>query len=173
MQLEGKRIAILVEDNYEDLELWYPLLRLREEGADVFVVGSAAKDVFRSKNGYPVRSDVDASDVAAEDFDAVIVPGGFAPDRMRQIESMTDFVYDMDRAGKLVAAICHGAWVLISAKILNGRNLTCVAAIKDDVTNAGATYLDQEVVVDGNLISSRTPPDLPAFCRNIIKTLTL
>lgn len=172
VSLEGRKVAVLAEDNYQELELWYPLLRLREAGAEVTVVGSGRKDGFVSSKGYPVSADVSADEVDASMFDAVIVPGGFAPDRMRRVEGMTSLVRDMDAAGKIVAAICHAGWVLVSAGVLDGRTATCVSAIKDDVTNAGATYVDREVVVDGNLITSRTPPDLPAFCRAIIDGLS-
>lgn len=172
MELTGKRIAVLAEDNYQELELWYPLLRLREAGANVAVVGSGRKEQFSSGKGYPVRADISADDAKAEDFDAVIVPGGYAPDIMRRVEGMTSLVRDMDAAKKVVAAICHAGWVLVSAGILEGRTATCVSAIKDDITNAGATYVDREVVVDGNLITSRTPPDLGAFCREIIRALS-
>ncbi len=171
MTLQDRRVAVLAEDNYQELELWYPVLRLREEGAEVEVVGSGAKDTFMSGKGYPVRADVSAAEVSAEDYDAVVVPGGFAPDKMRRVEAMTSLVRDMNESGKVVAAICHAAWVLVSADILRGRRATCVSAIKDDVTNAGAQYVDEEVVVDENLITSRTPPDLPAFCREIIAAL--
>ena len=170
--LETRKVAILAEDNYQELELWYPLLRLREAGAEVTVVGSGRKDTFSSGKGYPVSADISADDVSADDFDAVIVPGGYAPDIMRRVEGMTSLVRQMDEAGKVVAAICHAGWVLVSAGILDGRKATCVSAIKDDMVNAGAEYLDEEVVVDGNLITSRTPPDLPAFCRSIIEALS-
>ncbi len=172
MELTDKRVAILAEDNYQELELWYPLLRLREAGADVTVVGSGRKEQFTSGKGYPVTADISADEAEVGDFDAVIVPGGFAPDRMRRVQGMTSFVRDMDAEGKVVAAICHAGWVLVSAGILPGRTATCVSAIVDDVKNAGATYVDEEVVVDRNLITSRTPPDLPAFCREIIRALT-
>ncbi|MBO8142428.1 MAG: type 1 glutamine amidotransferase [Firmicutes bacterium] len=172
MDLQGKRIAILAEDDYQELELWYPLLRFKEAGAAVQVVGPGRSDVHRSKLGYPVKVDLPADQARAEDFDAIVVPGGYAPDRMRTSEAMVGLVREADRQGKVVAAICHAGWVLISAGILRGRRATCVANIKDDLVNAGATYVDEEVVVDGNLITSRTPPDLPAFCRAIIDALS-
>ena len=171
MNLQGKKVAVLAEDNYQELELWYPYYRLLEAGAEVVLVGSGDKDVFKSKNGYPARVDMDASDARAQNFDAVVVPGGFAPDKMRKVKAMTSFVREMDDAGKVVAAICHAGWVLVSAGILEGRKATCVVNIKDDLENAGATYLDEEVVIDGNLITSRTPPDLPAFARAIVDAL--
>jgi len=171
MELTGKRVAVLAEDLYEDLELWYPALRLREAGAEVKIIGSGSATTYHSKHGYAVTPDATAADVSADDFDALVVPGGFAPDRLRRYPAVLDLVRDVFEQGKVVAMICHAAWVPISAGILAGRTATCVPAIKDDVINAGATYVDQEVVVDGNLISSRRPGDLPAFCRAIIAGL--
>jgi protease I len=171
MELAGKRIAILAENNYQELELWYPLLRMREAGADVSVVGMNGVEGYQSKLGYPVRVDVAAQDVVADDFDAVIIPGGYAPDLMRRHQPMLDLVRGVFERGGIVATICHAGWVAVSAGILQGKRATCVPAIKDDVINAGATYLDAEVVQDGNLITSRVPSDLPAFCRTIIAAL--
>lgn len=163
MPLTGKRIAVLAEANYEDLELWYPLLRLREAGAEAFVVGTGSSTSYMSKHGYPVKVDAEADTVDASQFDAVIVPGGWAPDRLRRYPSVLRLVKDADDQGKIIGAICHGASVLISAQILKGRTLTCVKAIRDDVVNAGANFVDREVVRDGNLVTSRTPEDLPAW----------
>ena len=171
MRLVGKRVGVLAEDTYEDLELWYPVIRLREEGAEVVVVGTGSAEEYNSKHGYPVKVDASADEVSPEDFDAIIVPGGYAPDRLRRYPAVLDLVRGVFERGKVVAAICHGGWVLVSAKILKGRKATSVSAIKDDMVNAGATWLDQEVVVDDNLITSRTPPDLPAFMRAIIAKL--
>jgi protease I len=173
MELEGKRIAILAEDNYQELELWYPLLRMREAGAEVTVVGMPGVQEYHSKLGYPVKVDAtaDAVAVSAAEFDAVIIPGGYAPDRIRRHQPMLDLVRGVFERGGVVAAICHAGWVPISAGIMKGRRATCVSAIKDDVINAGATYVDEEVVQDGNLITSRVPSDLPAFCRTIITAL--
>ena len=172
MSLEGKRVAILAEDNYQELELWYPLLRLREAGAEVKVIGTGSAEVYHSKHGYPVRVNAAADQVSPADFDAVIVPGGYAPDRLRRYPAVLDLVRGVYERGGVVAAICHAAWVLVSAGILKGKKATCVPAIKDDVINAGATYVDTEVVQDGNLITSRVPDDLPAFCRTIIAALS-
>jgi len=171
MELKGKRIAILAEDMYQELELWYPLLRMREAGAEVQVIGTGSAETYGSKYGYPVTVNGAADEVRAEDFDAVVIPGGYAPDRMRRYPALLDFVREMDAQGKVVAAICHAGWVLVSAGILKDRRATCFFAIKDDLVNAGATYVDAEVVQDGNLITSRTPDDLPAFCRTIIAAL--
>jgi protease I len=171
MSLTGKHIAILAENNYQELELWYPLLRLREAGAEVAVIGTGSAETYTSKHGYPVTVDAAAHEVEAADFDAVIVPGGYAPDLLRRYESVLNLVREADEQGKVVAAICHAGWVLVSADILKGRTVTCVSAIKDDVVNAGATYLDQAVVRDGNIVTSRVPTDLPAFCGTIISAL--
>lgn len=165
-----KKVAILVEDLYQELEVWYPLLRLREAGITPVTVGSGRK-TYKSKLGYEVPADVDAREVRGTDFDGVIIPGGYAPDLMRRHESMVRLVADAHRAGKVVAAICHGAWMLCSANVLRGRKATCFFAIKDDVINAGANYVDAEVVVDGNLITSRMPSDLPAFMAAFITAL--
>ena len=170
MQLQGKRIAILAEDLYEDLELWYPALRFREAGAEVTFVGSG-KDMYTSKHGYPVRADTQAEDVRAADFDAVIIPGGYAPDYMRRHPAMVALVREAYQQEKVVAAICHAAWMLVSAGVVRGKHLTCFASVKDDVINAGGRYEDQEVVRDGTLITSRRPEDLPAFCRTILDAL--
>ena len=171
MELKGKHIAILAEDNYQELELWYSLLRMREAGAGVTVVGMPGVQEYHSKLGYPVKVDAAADVVSADDFDAVIVPGGYAPDRMRRHQPMLDLVRTVFERGGVVATICHAAWVPISAGIMKGKRATCLSAIKDDLINAGATYVDAEVVQDGNLVTSRTPSDLPAFCRTIIAAL--
>jgi len=169
--LEGKRIAVLVEDLYEDLELWYPVLRLREAGAEVVVVGPEAGKTYESKHGYPARADIAAADASGGDFDALVIPGGYAPDRMRRHEAMVRLVREAHDAGRPVAAICHAGWMLVSAGVLRGRTVTGFFAIRDDLVNAGASYVDREVVRDGNLITSRTPEDLPAFCREIVGAL--
>lgn len=170
MELKGKRLAILVEDLYNEFEFWYPYYRLQEAGAEVTVVGTGAKE-YHSKIGLPAPGGVSAESVKAEQFDALIIPGGYAPDRMRRNAAMLKLVSDCFNQGKIVAAICHAGWMLVSSGILKGKKATCFISIKDDLVNAGATYLDQEVVRDGNLITSRTPDDLPAFCREIIAAL--
>jgi len=170
MSLKGKRIAILAEDMYEDPELWYPYYRLREAGAEVSIVGPEAK-TYESKHGYPARATLSAAEVNVKDLDAVIVPGGFAPDRLRRHKAVLDLVRGVFAQGGIVAAICHAGWVPISAGILKGKRATCFSAIKDDLINAGATYVDEPVVVDGNLITSRTPADLPHWLPAIIKAL--
>jgi protease I len=170
MSLKGKKVAVLAEEMYQEMELWVPYYRLKEEGAEVKVVGPEKK-TYKSKLGYPVNADVAASEVSARDFDGVVIPGGYAPDLLRRHQAVLDLVKGCFQQGKPVAAICHAGWVPISAGILKGKTATCFFAIKDDMINAGARYVDQEVVVDGNLITSRKPDDLPAFCRELVKAL--
>ncbi|PIP20419.1 MAG: protease [Candidatus Omnitrophica bacterium CG23_combo_of_CG06-09_8_20_14_all_40_11] len=165
-----KKVAVLVEDYYQVLEVWYPYLRLREEGIETILVGTGKKE-YKSKEGYPAQEELSIEKAKTEDFDAVIIPGGYAPDILRRYVEVNDFIRDMYNKGKVVAAICHGGWVLVSAGILKGKKVTGFSAIKDDLVNAGAQFIDRQVVVDGNLISSRNPYDLPAFCREIIKKL--
>ena len=170
MKLAGKKIAVLAETLYQDLELWYPYYRMKEEGAEVMVVGPSL-DTYTSKYGYPVKADAAAADLSGDDVDAVIIPGGYAPDHMRRHRAMIDLVKDAAWKGKVVAAICHAGWMLASADLVRGRTVTGFLAIKDDLINAGGSYVDEEVVVDGNIITSRKPDDLPAFCRAIIIAL--
>ena len=170
MSLQARRIAILVEDLYQDQEVWYPYYRLKEAGAQVVIVGTG-KSEYKSKFGYPITADTAASKVKADAFDAVVIPGGYAPDILRRDPAAVRLVKEADRQGKVIGAICHAGWVLCSADVLRGRTVTCFFAIKDDVVNAGATYVDREVVRDGHLITSRTPDDLPAFLRTIIEAL--
>lgn len=165
-----KKVAVLVEDHYQVLEVWYPYLRLREEGIKAMLVGTGKK-LYKSKEGYPAEEELTIEKARAGDFDAVVIPGGYAPDILRRFEAVTGFVKEMHDTGKIVACICHGGWVLVSAGILKGKKVTGFSAIKDDLVNTGAMFLDQEVVVDANLITSRNPYDLPAFCKEIIKKL--
>jgi protease I len=171
MDAQGRRVAILVEQQYQEMEVWYPYYRLKEAGCKVTLVGPKAGETYPSKLGYPAKSDKAASDVSASDFDAVVVPGGFAPDFIRRTDAMIRLVSDMAEQGKVVAAICHGPWVLCSTQALKGKKATCFFAIKDDVVNAGAKYVDQEVVRDGNVITSRKPDDLPAFVSTVIQAV--
>jgi protease I len=172
MNLSGKKIAILVENYYQELEVWYPLLRLREAGAEVETVGPQAGATCKSKLGYPVKVDRAIGDVSAGDYAALVVPGGWAPDYMRRDPKFVQIVRDMNAAQKPIGAICHGGWLLCSAGVLKGRRVTSFFSIRDDMTNAGANYVDAEAVVDGNLITSRVPDDLPAFCKAFIEVLT-
>ncbi len=171
MSLSDKHIAILAEDNYQELELHYPRLRLIEAGARVSVLG-AGKHSYHSTKGYAVKVDADIAEVDASDFDAVVIPGGMAPDKMRRHRDMVDFVRALHEKKKPVAWICHAGWMAVSADIIRGRRVTSFASIRDDMVNAGGEWVDEEVVVDGHLISSRVPDDLPAFCRAIIKALS-
>ena len=168
-ELQGKRAAVLVEQQYQEMEVWYPIYRLREAGCKVTTIGPEAGQTYPSKLGYPVKSDKAARDVTADDFDMLIIPGGYSPDHMRRSEPMVRLVSTMAEQGKPVAAICHGPWMLCSTQSLKGRKATCFFSIKDDVINAGAKYVDAEVVRDGNLITSRKPDDLPAFLRTLIQ----
>jgi len=170
MSLQGKKVAILAGPDYEDLELHYPHLRLIEEGGTVKVI-AMDKNTVTGKHGLFIVPDLTFSEANPEDFDCVVVPGGWAPDRLRRYPEVLNFVRRMFELNKVIAAICHGPHVLISAGILKGKTVTCVSAIKDDVINAGARYIDQPVVRDGNIITSRVPADLPYFCKEIIKAL--
>lgn len=171
MPIEGKKVAVLVEEFYQELEVWYPLLRMREAGAEAYTVGIEAGTVYKSKLGYPVKADRGVMEVSPADLDALIVPGGWAPDLMRRHPSYVGLVHEMNTLGKIVAAICHAGWLLCSANIVRGRRATCFFSIKDDLINAGALYVDEPVVVDHNLITSRMPDDLPAFCQAILAKL--
>lgn len=166
-----KKIAVLVEDHYQVLEVWYPYLRLREEGFETILAGTGAKKEYKSKEGYSAIEEMQVKNAKPAEFAAVIIPGGWAPDLLRRYRDVNNFVKEMFHKGKVVASICHGGWVLVSAGILKGRTVTGFFAIKDDLVNAGAKFTDKEVVVDGNLITSRNPHDLPAFCREILKKL--
>lgn len=165
-----KKVIISVEKDFQDMEAMYPYYRLKEAGFEVKVAGSK-KMTYKGKFGYPIETDGKIEDFNAKDFDCVVIPGGWAPDFMRRNKGMVDFVKEMDDKGKVIAAICHAASLLVSADILKDKKMTCFMAVKDDVINAGANYVDEEVAVDGNLITSRQPDDLPAFCREIIKAL--
>ncbi len=165
------KVAILVENLYEDLEFWYPYYRLKEEGAEVTVVGTGSSQLYRGKHGLEARPDITAEQADPGKFDAVVIPGGYAPDYMRRYPALLDFVRGMHGQGKVVAAICHAGWVLASAGLTKGLTMTCFSSIREDVVNAGANYVDRPVVKDGNVITSRFPADLPAFCKEIITSL--
>lgn len=169
MELKGKRIAIFVDTLYQEMELWVPLYRFQEAGAETVTIGAKAGATYTSKLGYPATAQTSYDEVSAKDFDGLVVPGGYAPDHMRRHAKALEFVRETDEQGKLIAAICHALWVPCSAGILKGRRVTSFFAVKDDVVNAGGLWEDSEVVVDRNLVTSRTPADLPAFCRESIK----
>ena len=169
--LAGKCFLMFVGDVYEDLELWYPKLRLIEAGAGVTVAGPRAEVKYAGKNGYPCVSDAAIEQMNADDFDGVVVPGGFMPDKLRRDPHVLDLVRSFANAGKLVAAICHGGWIPISAGVYNGVRVTGSSGIKDDLTNAGAIWEDASVVVDRHFVSSRKPDDLPDFMRGILQTV--
>jgi len=164
------KILAFVEDIYEDLELWYPMLRLKEEGWQVDVAGPEIKQ-YAGKHGYPARSNVRIADASESSYDALLVPGGFMPDKLRRDEKVLSLTKSFFESGKPIAFICHGGWIPISAKILRGRRATGSLGIKDDLENAGAIWVDEPVVIDGNLISSRTPVDLPAFGKAFVEAL--
>ncbi|RBW69056.1 type 1 glutamine amidotransferase domain-containing protein [Bacillus taeanensis] len=172
MRLEGKKVLSFVHHDFEDLELWYPILRLREEGAVVHLSGES-KETYIGKYGVPAEADFSFDEINPEDYDALLVPGGWAPDKLRRFQKVIEIVQYMEENKKLIGQICHAGWVLISAKILEGKKVTSTPGIKDDMENAGAQWIDEPVVVDGHLISSRRPPDLPpymkAFCDVLAK----
>lgn len=166
-----KKVAILLENLFDERELIYPYFRLLEEGYEVHLVGTEKDKEYKSKVGLAEKSTHASEDISAKDYDAVVIPGGFSPDHMRRCKATVDFVKDMNSQNKIIAAICHGPWMLASCCDLNGRKVTSFYSIKDDLLNAGAEYVDQEVVVDGNLITSRTPKDLPVWLKTIIENL--
>ncbi len=169
MPLQGKTVGIFAEDIYNEFELWIPYYRFLEEGAQVVIIGSGTADVFHGKYGIPVKVDKNAADVSPNELDCIVIPGGYAPDKMRIHPEMVNLVRDCFNQGKIIAAICHAGWMLASAGIAKGKKCTSYVAVKDDLVNAGAHWEDSEVVVDGNLITSRKPEDLPAFCKAVIK----
>jgi protease I len=171
LPLSGYRLLTFVGDVYEDLELWYPRLRMIEAGAEVVVAGEKANHKYAGKNGYPCESTHDVATLKASDFDGVIVPGGFMPDKLRRNPHVQRLVSDCAAAKKLVAAICHGGWIPVSAKVYSGVRVTGSPGIKDDLVNAGAVWEDAAVIVDRHFVSSRKPDDLPDFCRAIIEVL--
>lgn len=164
-------VLLLAHHFYEDLELWYPHLRLQEAGFKTQIAALEKGETYNGKHGYPCKSDLSFKEVQPNSFAGLVIPGGYAPDHLRRFPEALKIVQEMDAAKKPIAFICHAGWVLISAKILKGRHVTGFSAVRDDLENAGARYSDQAVVVDGNLISSRTPADLPEFCKALVKAL--
>lgn len=169
--LARAHVAVLVDDMYEDLELWYPVMRLRAAGAEVSLIGDREGKVYSGRCGYPALSDIAIEDARSEEFDALIIPGGYAPDRMRRHPKMVELVRDINARHGVIAAICHAGWMLVEADILAGRKATCFFSIRRDLENGGATFVDEPVVEDGNLITSRTPDDLPLFGEAIVRAI--
>ena len=169
--LRGKRILMFVEDIYEDLELWYPRLRLIEEGMEVVVAGPKAGQGYEGKNGYPCKADAAIAEMDEKKFDGLVIPGGFMPDKLRRDEKVKQLTRDFHKAGKLVAHVCHGGWIPISAGIIRGFRCTSTPGIKDDMINAGGLWVDEPLVIDRNQVSSRRPDDLPQFCKGILQVM--
>jgi len=167
-KLAGKKFLLFVDDIYEDLELWYPKLRLIEEGAEIKIAGTEANKTYKGKNGYPCKSDISISEALEEDYDGLIIPGGFAPDKLRRDQRVLSITESFQMKNKLIAYICHAGWIPISAKIVKGYTVTSTPGIKDDLINAGAIWVDKPVVVDRNHVTGRRPDDLPDFCSEII-----
>jgi deglycase len=166
-----KALLTFVDDIYEDLELWYPKLRLEEAGYSMHLAATELK-TFKGKHGYPAKADLLLNDAQSKDYCGLLVPGGFMPDKLRRDEKVLSLTREFFEQGKLVGFICHGGWIPISAGILKGKRATGSLGIKDDLQNAGAIWIDEPVVVDGNLISSRTPRDLPPFAKAMVDFLS-
>lgn len=171
MTLQGKVVICLLDDEFEDLELWYPVYRVREEGAVVLFAGPEKGRTHIGKYGVPAKADMSFDEINSTEIDGLLVPGGWAPDKLRRYPKVLEVVKELDTARKPIGQICHAGWVLISAKILTGRKVTSTPGIRDDMENAGATWIDEAVVVDGNLISSRRPPDLPPYAKAFVDAL--
>ena len=169
--LKGKTVGILVDAMYNDFEFWIPYYRMREAGAEVVVIGPRAGGAYKSKAGLEAKADKAYGQVDAASLDGLIIPGGYAPDLIRRDQDALALVRSVDEAGKTLAFICHAGWVPISAGVVEGRRLTSFSAIKDDLVNAGAQWVDAEVVEDGNFVTSRTPDDLPAFNKAVIANI--
>ncbi|NLI74401.1 MAG: type 1 glutamine amidotransferase [Euryarchaeota archaeon] len=165
------KIAVFTEDLFEDVEFWYPYYRLKEAGHQPMIIGSGKKEKHTGKHQTTIKVDLAVKDAVADTFDGVIIPGGYAPDKMRLHPEFSQLVKNINQEEKMVASLCHGPWIMASANIIDGKKITCWPSLKDDMINAGAKYIDQEVVVDRNLITSRCPDDLPAFMREVIKYL--
>ena len=165
------KVICLIHNQFEDLELWYPVLRLREEGVTVHLVGEKANTTYIGKYGVPAVSDYGFSDINCEEYDGIVIPGGWAPDKLRRYPEVLDMVRKMNDKGKPVGQICHAGWVLVSAGIIRGKKVTSTVAIKDDMENAGGIWVDEPVVVDGNIVSSRKPQDLPEYMKAYLELL--
>ncbi|TYP72700.1 type 1 glutamine amidotransferase domain-containing protein [Paenibacillus methanolicus] len=171
MSLQGKTVISLLDDEFEDLELWYPVYRVREEGATVLFAGPEKGKTHIGKYGVPATADMSFDEIDSSQIAGILVPGGWAPDKLRRYPKVLQVVQELDLAGKPIGQICHAGWVLISAKILQGRKVTSTPGIRDDMENAGATWIDEPVVVDGHLISARRPPDLPPYAKAFVDAL--
>ena len=171
MKLQGKRVGVLVEEGFEDLEFWVPVMRLQEEGAEVVIIGTGRQPVFHGKHCLEARPDVAAAEVDPETLDGLVVPGGWGPDKLRRFDAVLNLVRQMDAQGKIIASICHGGWVLASAGIVRGRKATGSRGIRDDMVNAGAEWVDAPAFRDGNLVWGRVVADIPAFCRELVAAL--
>ncbi len=166
-----RKILAIMHDTFEDLEFWYPVLRLREEGYTVVLAGEEKGRTYTGKHGVPAVADIGYDDIRADEYEGLVIPGGFAPDKMRRFDKVLETVRTMNQHAKPIAQICHAGWVTISAGILEGVHVTSTPAIKDDMVNAGAVWEDKEVVVDNHIISSRRPPDLPVYVKTFIEVL--
>ncbi|WP_416150635.1 type 1 glutamine amidotransferase domain-containing protein [Salipaludibacillus sp. HK11] len=171
MKLKNKKVLTVVEHDFEDSELLYPHYRLQEEGAICHIAGKEADAIYKGKYGVPVTTDYSFEQINIEEYDAILVPGGWAPDKLRRYQEVLDMVRFMHEEKRVIGQICHAGWVLISADILKGKNVTSTPGIKDDMTNAGAEWHNEEVVVDGPLVSSRRPPDLPAYGKALVDAI--
>lgn len=169
--LENMRVLSLVHDDFEDLELWYPILRLREAGVTVVLAGERSGQTYHGKYGVPAHADMTFFEAKSEQFDGLLVPGGWAPDKLRRFAPVIRLTQEMDRAGKPIGQICHAGWVLISAKLLKGRTVTSTPGIRDDMENAGAIWVDEPAIADGHLVSAQRPPDLPAYMALYLQAL--
>lgn len=171
MSLKDKKVITIVDNNYNDLELWYPIYRLQEDEVTVHIVGEEAGKEYTGQYGVVAKTDYGYADVKAEDYDGILIPGGWAPDKLRRYPEVKELVQKLDAAGKTIGSICHAGWVLVSADVLKGRTVTSTPAIKDDMKNAGANWVNQVCCVDDNFISSRSPADMPAYMKEYIKHL--
>lgn len=171
MRLKGKRVAVFIEQEFEDLEYWVPVMRLQEEGAEVVSIGTGSADSYRGKGGLSAKPDTTAERVNASQFDAVVIPGGWAPDKLRRYNAVLDIVRQAYDAGKIVGSICHGGLVAISAGIVKGHKATGSVGIKDDLVNAGANWTDESAFREGNLVWGRVVADIPNFCRELVDAI--
>ncbi|MEX0929158.1 MAG: type 1 glutamine amidotransferase domain-containing protein [Balneolales bacterium] len=171
-ELKNKRILLFVADLFEDMELMYPKIRLKEAGAEVVVAGEEEGTSYKGKHGHPCTANASLVNIRSKDFDALVIPGGFAPDKLRRDKKVLDITRTFHETNKPIAYICHAGWVPVSAGIVKGFRVTSTRAIKDDLVNAGADWVDEPLVIDRNHITSRNPDDLPQFCQGIIQTMS-